>query len=191
MKFFNIEIKAKTTGKDRIRNILTGLKAEYRGLDHQVDTYFNASKGRLKLREGNIENNLIYYERENLKGPKKSCYDLLKTEPGSIIKDMLSSAIGVFKVVDKKREIYFIDNVKFHIDTVQNLGDFIEIEAPNIKPKRENMYQAAKRGFATATDLADYLVRKGMAFRDAHEVVGQAVRLRFQQRAGFIGIELD
>lgn len=129
MKFFNIEIKAKTTGKDRIRNILTGLKAEYRGLDHQVDTYFNASKGRLKLREGNIENNLIYYERENLKGPKKSCYDLLKTEPGSIIKDMLSSAIGVFKVVDKKREIYFIDNVKFHIDTVQNLGDFIEIEA--------------------------------------------------------------
>ena len=48
---------------------------------------------------------------------------------------------------------------------------------PNIKPKRENMYQAAKRGFATATDLADYLVRKGMAFRDAHEVVGQAVRL--------------
>ena len=48
---------------------------------------------------------------------------------------------------------------------------------PNIKAKRENMYLSAKRGFATATDLADYLVRKGMAFRDAHEVVGQAVRL--------------
>ena len=48
---------------------------------------------------------------------------------------------------------------------------------PHIRAKRENMYQAAKRGFATATDLADYLVRKGMAFRDAHEVVGQAVRL--------------
>ena len=39
------------------------------------------------------------------------------------------------------------------------------------------MYKSAKRGFATATDLADYLVRKGMAFRDAHEVVGLAVRL--------------
>jgi argininosuccinate lyase len=48
---------------------------------------------------------------------------------------------------------------------------------PHIKTKRENMYNAAKRGFATATDLADYLVRKGMPFRDAHEVVGQAVRL--------------
>ena len=47
----------------------------------------------------------------------------------------------------------------------------------HIKAKPENMYNAAKRGFATATDLADYLVRKGMPFRDAHEVVGQAVRL--------------
>jgi argininosuccinate lyase len=48
---------------------------------------------------------------------------------------------------------------------------------PHIRAKTANMYQSAKRGFATATDLADYLVRKGMAFRDAHEVVGLAVRL--------------
>ena len=48
---------------------------------------------------------------------------------------------------------------------------------PHISAKKENMYNSAKRGFATATDLADYLVRKGMAFRDAHEVVGLAVRL--------------
>jgi len=129
MKLLNIEIKARTADQGRIRNIFSGLEAEYRGLDHQVDTYFNASKGRLKLREGNIENNLIYYERENMKGPKESRYDLLKTEPGSMIKNMLSSAMGVFKVVEKKREIYYIDNVKFHIDTVQNLGNFIEIEA--------------------------------------------------------------
>ena len=48
---------------------------------------------------------------------------------------------------------------------------------PHIKAKKDNMYNSAKRGFATATDLADYLVRKGMAFRDAHEAVGLAVRL--------------
>jgi argininosuccinate lyase len=48
---------------------------------------------------------------------------------------------------------------------------------PHIKAKRENMYIAAKQGFSTATDLADYLVRNGLAFRDAHEIVGQAVRL--------------
>lgn len=48
---------------------------------------------------------------------------------------------------------------------------------PNLQAKRDNMRQAALQGFATATDLADYLVRKGIPFRDAHEVVGQAVRL--------------
>jgi argininosuccinate lyase len=48
---------------------------------------------------------------------------------------------------------------------------------PAVRPKREQMLQSARRGFATATDLADYLVRKGLPFRDAHEVVGQAVRL--------------
>ena len=51
-------------------------------------------------------------------------------------------------------------------------GDLV----PNIKVKRQNMLHAAQHGFSTATDLADYLVRKGVAFRDAHEVVGRAVR---------------
>ena len=46
---------------------------------------------------------------------------------------------------------------------------------PAIEPNREIMREAARRGFATATDLADYLVRKGIAFRDAHEIVGKAV----------------
>ncbi len=46
---------------------------------------------------------------------------------------------------------------------------------PALVCKRENMYNAAKQGFSTATDLADYLVRKGLPFRDAHEVVGKAV----------------
>ncbi len=65
-------------------------------------------------------------------------------------------------------------------DTVINsLRAFADM-MPHIKAKRENMYNAAKRGFATATDLADYLVRKGMPFRDAHEVVGLAVRLGLQ-----------
>jgi argininosuccinate lyase len=48
---------------------------------------------------------------------------------------------------------------------------------PSLKVKKDNMLEAAKTGFSTATDLADYLVRKGVPFRDAHEVVGKAVRL--------------
>ena len=64
-------------------------------------------------------------------------------------------------------------------DTVDNLKGCLKVFAdmvPNIQVNKERMYQAARQGFATATDLADYLVRKGVAFRDAHEIVGQAVR---------------
>ena len=63
------------------------------------------------------------------------------------------------------------------IDTVQNCLRAFADMIPALHPKRGNMIQAARRGFATATDLADYLVRKGVAFRDAHEIVGKAVRL--------------
>lgn len=68
------------------------------------------------------------------------------------------------------------------VDTVVNcLRAFADMMS-HIKAKKDNMYNAAKRGFATATDLADYLVRKGMAFRDAHEVVGLAVRLGIETK---------
>ncbi|MGJ0514613.1 MAG: argininosuccinate lyase [Methylomicrobium sp.] len=63
------------------------------------------------------------------------------------------------------------------VDTVINCLRAYADMMPHIQAKKDNMYRSAKQGFATATDLADYLVRKGMAFRDAHEVVGLAVRL--------------
>ncbi|MEC4748423.1 argininosuccinate lyase [Methylomicrobium sp. Wu6] len=63
------------------------------------------------------------------------------------------------------------------VDTVINCLRAYADMMPRIQAKKDNMYQSAKKGFATATDLADYLVRNGMAFRDAHEVVGLAVRL--------------
>ncbi len=69
-------------------------------------------------------------------------------------------------------------------DVIDNLKGSLKVFAdmvPNIQVKKDNMYQAALKGFATATDLADYLVRKGVAFRDAHEVVGSAVRYGIEQ----------
>jgi len=83
----------------------------------------------LKLREGNIEHHLIHYNREDKPGPKKSLVTLYRPNPESNLKQVLTNAMGVLVVVDKKREIYFIDNVKFHIDEVKDLGSFIEIEA--------------------------------------------------------------
>lgn len=125
----NVEIKARTDDQDGIRALLIEKKAVFKGIDHQIDTYFHVMSGRLKLREGNIENNLIHYHREDRKGPKRSDIALYQCVPGSPLKGILTNALGVLAVVDKKREIYFIDNVKFHIDTVASLGRFVEIEA--------------------------------------------------------------
>ncbi|GJM31061.1 MAG: hypothetical protein DHS20C18_00620 [Saprospiraceae bacterium] len=99
------------------------------GQDHQVDTYFKVPNGRLKLREGNIENNLIHYHRGNQAGPKRSEVTLHAVSNTSSLKATLEAGNGILTIVDKLREIYFIDNVKFHIDEVKSLGTFIEIEA--------------------------------------------------------------
>ncbi|MCU7960515.1 MAG: argininosuccinate lyase, partial [gamma proteobacterium symbiont of Bathyaustriella thionipta] len=69
-------------------------------------------------------------------------------------------------------------------DTVDNLKGCLKIFAdmiPAISPRRERMRAAALQGYATATDLADYLVRKGVAFRDAHEIVGKSVAFGIEQ----------
>ena len=129
MGHVNIEIKARVKNLNRVREILKSKNAEFRGVDHQIDTYFKINSGRLKLREGNIENYLIYYKRENKSGPKQSDVVLLEFDPKSSLKAILLSSMEILVVVDKKREIYFIDNVKFHIDDVDELGTFVEIEA--------------------------------------------------------------
>lgn len=64
------------------------------------------------------------------------------------------------------------DTVDTVLDCLRAFADMV----PAMAPKRDNMFAAAKKGFSTATDLADYLVRQGVAFRDAHAIVGAAVR---------------
>ena len=128
MTLINIEIKAKSNNQDKVREILKSKNAIFKGIDHQIDTYFKVNNGRLKLRKGKIENHLIHYQRENIEGPKQSDVTLFKSNPKSSLKEILTKALGILVVVKKKREIYFIDNVKFHIDTVEDLGTFIEIE---------------------------------------------------------------
>ena len=79
-------------------------------------------------------------------------------------------------------------------DTLQTLGGSLRAfgdMVPNLKVNRESMYAAAKQGYATATDLADYLVKKGLPFRDAHEVVGNAVAYGIQQGKDLSECSLD
>ena len=129
MSHTNIEIKARCANPQVLEAILKAHNARFMGIDHQIDTYFNTTNGRLKLREGNIENALIFYNRPNQAGPKQSDIILYKTQPQASLKAVLTQANGILAVVDKKRQIYFIENVKFHLDTVHGLGNFVEIEA--------------------------------------------------------------
>lgn len=129
--FINIEIKARCQDPQKVRDYLLSKNADFKGLDEQTDTYFNTITGRLKLREGRIENNLIFYQRADQAGPKSSYFRLLKMEDPGTMKALLTETNGIRVVVKKKREIYFIENVKFHIDTVPGLGHFMEIEAGN------------------------------------------------------------
>ena len=131
MSFINIEIKARTSQAGAIRAYLLANNAVFKGTDWQTDTYFNTVRGRLKLRQGNIENNLIYYERKDQAGPKQSDFSLVEIADANALKEILVAAIGLKIAVQKQREIYFIDNVKFHLDTLEQLGSFVEIEASN------------------------------------------------------------
>ena len=91
---------------------------------------------------------------------------LMKSQPLAYNKDNQEDKEPLFDTADT-----LINCLRAYADMV-----------PHLVAKKANMYNSAKRGFATATDLADYLVRKGMAFRDAHEVVGLAVRLGLESQ---------
>jgi len=130
MTHLNVEIKARCSHSAQCRQILLSLGADYRGLDEQIDTYFHCSHGRLKLREGTIERQLIFYQRPDNAGPKESQVALFAVAADSAaLRHLLAEALGVRLTVKKRREIYFIQNVKFHLDVVEPLGSFVEIEA--------------------------------------------------------------
>jgi len=125
----NFEFKAKCDDIERLESLLKEKDPLFVGTDHQTDTYFNVPNGRLKLREGNIENSLIHYNRSNTADAKQSDVTLYRHQPDKNLKETVIKALGTKGVVDKKRKIYFIDNVKFHFDEVKGLGSFVEVEA--------------------------------------------------------------
>lgn len=90
----------------------------------------------------------------------------------SLLTLMKSQPLAYNKDNQEDKEPLF-DTIDTILGSLRAFADMV----PAIQAKRENMYKAAKQGFSTATDLADYLVVKGLPFRDAHEVVGKAVAL--------------
>ncbi len=124
-----MEIKADTDDLAFLRAILLSQNAVAKGQIHQVDTYFNCANGRLKLRESSDEAVLIHYNRESQTGIQQSLVSMVPIANPARMKDVLEKALGIKIIVSKKREIYWIENVKFHLDEVEKLGKFVEIEA--------------------------------------------------------------
>ena len=100
------------------------------GLDHQVDTYFCTRAGRLKLRESSLSGGqLVPYLRPDREGPKRSDYQVVSVPDAAELKRILGEILGVHRIVTKQREIFLCENVRIHLDRVEKLGDFLELEA--------------------------------------------------------------
>jgi adenylate cyclase class 2 len=125
------EFKARSNQSVILEEKLQSLQPRFAGEDHQTDTYFNVTDGRLKLREGAIENALIYYQRSDVVQAKQSDV-LLYQQADKSLKQVLTAALGIKVVVEKRRRIWFVNNVKIHFDRIEGLGEFVEVEAINM-----------------------------------------------------------
>ncbi len=123
-----VELKARYEDLGKARALLQG--AEVVGTFRQTDTYFALGDRRLKLRhaEGRKDGQLVYYERPDVGGVKESLVLLADLPDAAAVLDILRRTFPVKAEVRKTREIYRLEGVQIHLDTVQDLGKFIEFE---------------------------------------------------------------
>jgi predicted adenylyl cyclase CyaB len=100
-----------------------------RAILNQRDTFFRVTNGKLKLREEDGNASLIFYHRAGSGPLMLSTYDIVKIPDVSATHAMLAGALGVITTVTKRRTLMMRDNVRLHLDHVERLGDFGEIEA--------------------------------------------------------------
>jgi homotetrameric cytidine deaminase len=141
----NVELKAIDPDPARSLAVCRELGAEDRGVLRQRDTYFRARSGRLKLREeepgGAV---LIHYDRPDAAEARESRYRLTRVEDPDDLRASLDAALGTLVVVDKERHLFLWDGVRIHLDTVEGLGSFVELEgvAPpesDLTPEQEKV----------------------------------------------------
>ena len=130
--YADITIKAHCPDPQEVESILLEHNAVYKGLDVQTDTYYETDYGKLKHRQGNIENVLIHYNRERSEGARKTEVLLYLKNPGDETIQQVCGGKRVVAQIKKLRKIFFIDHVKFHIDKLEDKGNFVEIEVIDI-----------------------------------------------------------
>lgn len=125
----NIEIKARVSDPEpllaRARR-LTGAEPE---TILQTDTFFHCETGRLKVREfADGTGELISYHRPDAEGPKTSSYAIARTTDAGALRDVLAATLEVLGVVRKKRLLLIFGRTRIHLDEVEGLGSFMELE---------------------------------------------------------------
>ncbi len=144
----NIEIKARIGDINAVRAIAEKLSDLPGTVFSQEDTFFHTPRGRLKLRVlAPDQGQLIYYERANAAGPKRSEYSVALTSDPAALKTVLAPCLGVRGVVRKRRSLYWSGNTRIHLDEVEGLGSFLELEVM-LGPG-----QTVEEGQAIARDL--------------------------------------
>ena len=128
----NIEIKARCHNLEAARRVALSLPATLLAEGEQTDTYFSSPQGRLKLRQSSFDDaaTLVWYLRQDAPEPRPSEYRLARLRKPKKIVELFSVRFGLRGVVKKHRTVFLYDNVRIHLDDVENLGRFIELEAP-------------------------------------------------------------
>jgi predicted adenylyl cyclase CyaB len=126
----NLELKARCADLAAARERAKAVATAWLGTDHQVDTYFRTRAGRLKLRESSLSGGqLVPYLRPDAAAARRSEYVVIPVPDPARTKQLLAALLGVHRVVRKTREIALHENVRIHLDRVDGLGDFVELEA--------------------------------------------------------------
>jgi adenylate cyclase len=126
--YSNIEIKAFLPDPSRVKQIAEEI-GEDKGVIHQEETFFTSKRGRLKLRRFSATNGeLINYERLDKPGPKQSHYVISTTADPEGLRQILEKALGIEGIVRKKRHLFLVGQTRIHLDEVEGLGNFLELE---------------------------------------------------------------
>ena len=127
----NLEFKARLADPGAALAAARQLGADLWGDLRQTDTYFAVARGRLKLRETvGFQAELIFYERDEVSEARPSDYSVVAFKDAGDLREALSRALGVVAVVRKRRTLLLLDTTRIHLDNVEGLGSFIEIEVP-------------------------------------------------------------
>lgn len=125
----NVEIKASIPDLEPIRAKVARLTPVPSQIINQTDTFFVVPRGRLKIREfSNGSGELISYDRADRARPRESVYTRVACQNVRPLLQALSSALQVRGIVAKQRELFLVGRTRVHLDQVESLGSFVEVE---------------------------------------------------------------